>query len=252
MGRTEVENLHYIAAELMPEATILIVDDEPAIRDMVSITLDLAGFKSISAANALEAHISIIDHKPDLVLLDWMLPGGTGIELARRLRRDAVTSNIPIIMLTAKTSEDNKVQGLSEGVDDYVTKPFSPRELVARIKTVLRRVHGKQKDKVLGVFDLQLDPTSHRVSIEDRPIDIGPTEFRLLKFFLQNQEKVFSRDHIQDSVWGANVYLEERTIDVHIRRLRIALSAMEDAAIDYSRLIQTVRGAGYRFSIKAK
>lgn len=235
----------------MPESTILIVDDEPAIRDMVAITLDLAGFKSISASNALEAHISIIDHKPDLVLLDWMLPGGTGIELARRLRRDEVTANIPIIMLTAKTSEDNKVQGLSEGVDDYVTKPFSPRELVARIKTVLRRANGKQKDKVLRVFDLQLDPTSHRVSIEDEPVDMGPTEFRLLKFFLLNQEKVFSRDYIQDSVWGANVYLDERTIDVHIRRLRKALSANDKAAIDYSRLIQTVRGAGYRFSVKA-
>ena len=235
----------------MQESTILIVDDEPAIRDMVGITLDLAGFNSISATNALEAHISIIDNKPDLVLLDWMLPGGTGIELARRLRRDAITTNIPIIMLTAKTSEDNKVQGLSEGVDDYVTKPFSPRELVARIKTVLRRSNGKQKDKILRVFDLQLDPTSHRVSIEDKAVDMGPTEFRLLKFFLLNQEKVFSRDHIQDSVWGANVYLEERTIDVHIRRLRKALSSIEGAAIDYSHLIQTVRGAGYRFSIKA-
>ena len=140
----------------MSESTILIVDDEAAIRDMVGITLDLAGFNSLSAANAHDAHVSIIDHKPDLVLLDWMLPGGSGIELARRLRRDEITANIPIIMLTAKTSEDNKVQGLNEGVDDYVTKPFSPRELVARIKTVLRRVNGKQKDKVLRVFDHEL------------------------------------------------------------------------------------------------
>lgn len=204
----------------------------------------------MSAANAHEAHISIIDNKPDLVLLDWMLPGGSGIELARRLRRDEITTNIPIIMLTAKTSEDNKVQGLNEGVDDYVTKPFSPRELVARIKTVLRRVNGKQKDKVLQVFDLKLDPTSHRISIEDKSVDMGPTEFRLLKFFLLNQEKVFTRDHIQDSVWGGNVYLEERTIDVHIRRLRKALSSVEGASIDYARLIQTVRGAGYRFSVR--
>ena len=188
--------------------------------------------------------------KPDLVLLDWMLPGGSGIELARRLRRDEITTNLPIIMLTAKTSEDNKVQGLSEGVDDYVTKPFSPRELVARIKTVLRRVNGKQKDRVLRVFDLQLDPTSHRISIEDQPVEMGPTEFRLLKFFLLNQEKVFSRDHIQDSVWGGNVYLEERTIDVHIRRLRKALSSIDGATIDYAKLIQTVRGAGYRFSVR--
>ena len=234
----------------MPESTILIVDDEAAIRDMVGITLDLAGFTSISAANAHDAHISVIDNKPDLVLLDWMLPGGSGIELARRLRRDEITTNIPIIMLTAKASEDNKVQGLNEGVDDYVTKPFSPRELVARIKTVLRRINGKQKDKALRVFDLQLDPTSHRISIEDKPVEMGPTEFRLLKFFLVNQEKVFSRDHIQDSVWGGNVYLEERTIDVHIRRLRKALSSVEDTSIDYSRLIQTVRGAGYRFSVR--
>ncbi len=234
----------------MPESTILIVDDEAAIRDMVGITLDLAGFSSISAANAHDAHVSIIDKKPDLVLLDWMLPGGSGIELARRLRRDEITTNLPIIMLTAKTSEDNKVQGLSEGVDDYVTKPFSPRELVARIKTVLRRVDGKQKNKVLRVFDLQLDPTSHRTSIEDQPIEMGPTEFRLLKFFLLNQEKVFSRDHIQNAVWGGNVYLEERTIDVHIRRLRKALSSIEGTSIDYAKLVQTVRGAGYRFSVR--
>ena len=234
----------------MPESTILIVDDEAAIRDMVGITLDLAGFTSISAANAHDAHISVIDNKPDLVLLDWMLPGGSGIELARRLRRDEITTNIPIIMLTAKASEDNKVQGLNEGVDDYVTKPFSPRELVARIKTVLRRINGKQKDKALRVFDLHLDATSLRISIEDKPVEMGPTEFRLLKFFLVNQEKVFSRDHIQDSVWGGNVYLEERTIDVHIRRLRKALSSVEDTSIDYSRLIQTVRGAGYRFSVR--
>ena len=234
----------------MPESTILIVDDEAAIRDMVGITLDLAGFTSISADNAHDAHISVIDNKPDLILLDWMLPGGSGIELARRLRRDEITTNIPIIMLTAKASEDNKVQGLNEGVDDYVTKPFSPRELVARIKTVLRRINGKQKDRALRVFDLQLDPTSHRIFIEDKPVEMGPTEFRLLKFFLVNQEKVFSRDHIQDSVWGGNVYLEERTIDVHIRRLRKALSSVEDTSIDYSRLIQTVRGAGYRFSVR--
>ena len=234
----------------MTESTILIVDDESAIRDMVGITLDLAGFSAISAADAHEAHVSIIDNKPDLVLLDWMLPGGSGIELARRLRRDEITTNIPIIMLTAKASEDNKVQGLNEGVDDYITKPFSPRELVARIKTVLRRVNGKQKDKVLQVFDLKLDPTSHRISIEDKPVEMGPTEFRLLKFFLLNQEKVFSRDHIQDAVWGGNVYLEERTIDVHIRRLRKALSSIANTSIDYAKLIQTVRGAGYRFSVR--
>ncbi|MDX1491788.1 MAG: phosphate regulon transcriptional regulator PhoB [Pseudohongiellaceae bacterium] len=234
----------------MSDPTILIVDDEPAIRDMIGITLDLAGFNSLSAEDAHQAHVSIVDSRPDLVLLDWMLPGGSGIELARRLKRDELTANVPIIMLTAKTSEDNKVQGLDVGVDDYVTKPFSPRELVARIKAVLRRTAGGQQDKVIRVFDLQLDPSSHRITIEEQPVDMGPTEFKLLRFFMSHQEKVFSRDHIQDQVWGGNVYLEERTIDVHIRRLRKALSSIENTSIDYSRLVQTVRGAGYRFSVK--
>jgi two-component system phosphate regulon response regulator PhoB len=234
----------------MSEPTILIVDDEPAIRDMIGITLDLAGFNCMSAETAHQAHVAIVDKRPDLILLDWMLPGGSGIELARRLKRDELTASLPIIMLTAKTSEDNKVQGLDVGVDDYVTKPFSPRELVARIKAVLRRSSGNQQDKIIRVFDLQLDPESHRVSIEDTPVDMGPTEFKLLKFFMSHQEKVFSRDHIQDQVWGGNVYLEERTIDVHIRRLRKALSSVANTSIDYSRLIQTVRGAGYRFSVK--
>lgn len=234
----------------MPEPTILIVDDEPAIRDMIAITLDLAGFNSLPAESAHQAHISVIDRRPDLILLDWMLPGGSGIELARRLKREELTSDIPIIMLTAKTSEDNKVQGLNAGVDDYITKPFSPRELVARIKAVLRRAKGNATDKVLRVFDLQLDPASHRITIEDHPVDMGPTEFRLLKFFMSHQEKVFSRDNIQDQVWGGNVYLDERTIDVHIRRLRKALSSAQNSSINYARLIQTVRGAGYRFSVK--
>lgn len=234
----------------MSESTILVVDDEAAIRDMVGVSLELAGFNFLTASSAHDAHVAIIDNKPDLVLLDWMLPGGSGIELARRLRRDDITASIPIIMLTAKTSEDNKVQGLNEGVDDYVTKPFSPRELVARIKSVLRRVKGRQGDSTIKVYDLELDPNSHRITIEDKEVEIGPTEFRLLKFFLQNQEKVFNRDQIQDAVWGANVYLEERTIDVHIRRLRKTLSSVKGTAIDYSTLIQTVRGTGYRFSIK--
>lgn len=234
----------------MPEAKILIVEDEPAIKDMIAITLDLAGFDSISAESAHQAHVAVVDSKPDLILLDWMLPGGSGIELARRLKREELTEAIPIIMLTAKASEDNKVQGLNAGVDDYVTKPFSPRELVARIKAVLRRTHGKQQDKVLRVYDLELDPSSHRITIEGQPVEMGPTEFKLLKFFMSHQEKVFSRDNIQDQVWGGNVYLDERTIDVHIRRLRKALSSVENSSINYARLIQTVRGAGYRFSVK--
>lgn len=233
----------------MPDTKILIVEDEPAIKDMIAITLDLAGFDSISAESAHQAHVAVVDSKPDLILLDWMLPGGSGIELARRLKREELTENIPIIMLTAKASEDNKVQGLNAGVDDYVTKPFSPRELIARIKAVLRRSHGKQQDKVLQVYDLRLDPASHRITIEDIPVEMGPTEFRLLKFFMTHQEKVFSRDTIQDQVWGGNVYLDERTIDVHIRRLRKALGSV-NSSINYARLIQTVRGAGYRFSVK--
>ncbi len=233
----------------MADAKILIVEDEPAIKDMIAITLDLAGYDSISAESAHQAHVAVVDSKPDLILLDWMLPGGSGIELARRLKREQLTENIPIIMLTAKASEDNKVQGLNAGIDDYVTKPFSPRELVARIKAVLRRSQGKQQDKVLRVYDLQLDPASHRITIEEKPVEMGPTEFRLLKFFMSHQEKVFSRDNIQDQVWGGNVYLDERTIDVHIRRLRKALGSIE-SSINYAKLIQTVRGAGYRFSVK--
>jgi two-component system, OmpR family, phosphate regulon response regulator PhoB len=232
------------------EPTILIVDDEPAIRDMIGIALDTAGFNSLTAKTALDAHISIVDRRPDLILLDWMLPGGSGIELARRLKRDELTADIPIIMLTAKTSEDNKVQGLDVGVDDYVTKPFSPRELVARIKAVLRRSTGNLRDKPIRVFDLELDPASHRVSVEEVAVDMGPTEYRLLHFFMTHPEKVFSRDHIQDQVWGANVYLEERTVDVHIGRLRKALTSASKGCINYAGLIQTVRGTGYRFSTK--
>lgn len=237
---------------MSPEANVLIVDDEAAIRDMITIALDTAGFSSLTAETALEAHVAIVDNRPDLVLLDWMLPGGSGIDLARRLKRSEVTADIPIIMLTAKTSEDNKVQGLDAGVDDYITKPFSPRELIARVKAVLRRTAGNQRDKPMRVFDLELDPGSHRVMIEERPVDMGPTEYRLLHFFMSHPEKVFSRDHIQDQVWGANVYLEERTIDVHIGRLRKALTNASGTDINYAGLIQTVRGAGYRFSTRSQ
>ena len=231
----------------MIKFTVLIVDDEVAIRDMIRISLEHAGFNVISAKNASEAHIKIIDLNPDLVLLDWMLPGGSGIELARRLRRDDITRDLPIIMLTARASEDNMVQGLDEGADDYVVKPFSPKELVARIRSVLRRNGDRNTSTPLRVGDLLLDPATHRVSIKDRALEMGPTEYRLLKFFMQNKERVYSRNHIQDAVWGANVYLEQRTIDVHIRRLRQALS-VEGVGKSYAALVQTVRGAGYRFS----
>lgn len=232
------------------DAKILIVDDEAAIRDMIAIALDTAGFNVSTAATAHDALVSVIDERPDLILLDWMLPGGSGVDLARRLKKDDLTAELPIIMLTAKTSEDNKVQGLDAGVDDYVTKPFSPRELVARIKAVLRRSSGRHQDKVIRYFDLELDPGSHRVSIDEQSVDIGPTEFRLLNFFMTHPEKVFSRDHIQDQVWGANIYLEERTVDVHIGRLRKALNKASSGSIDYANLVQTVRGAGYRFSTR--
>lgn len=234
----------------MQESRILIVEDEAAIRDMISITLQLAGFSCITAESAQAGHIAAIDHHPDLILLDWMLPGTSGIELARRLKREELTAQIPIIMLTAKSSEDNKVQGLDVGVDDYVTKPFSPRELVARVRAVLRRVNGDQQDKVLRVRNLILNPVSHRITIDEKPLEMGPTEYRLLKFFMLHQEKVFSRGLIQDQVWGGNVYLDERTIDVHIRRLRKALSIETQDNFNYAQLIQTVRGAGYRFSVQ--
>lgn len=227
----------------MQSKTILVVDDEAAIRDMINTALDVAGFNCIQASNAQQAHSSIIDSNPDLVLLDWMMPDTSGIELIRRLKRDELTAAVPIIMLTAKTAEDNKIQGLEIGADDYITKPFSPRELIARIKTVLRRCDPAQEEDEISVANLVFDPVSHRVSINGAPISMGPTEFRLLHFFLTHQERVYTRDQILDHVWGGNVYMDERTVDVHIRRLRKALSLE-----GHDRFIQTIRGSGYRFS----
>ena len=231
----------------MTTRTILIVDDESAIRDMLRIALEMAEYKCLEASNAQDAHALIVDEKPDLILLDWMMPGTSGIELARRLKRDEVTANIPIIMLTAKGEEDNKIQGLEVGADDYITKPFSPRELVARLKAVLRRAdpHANSHQPI-QVQGLCLDPSSHRVTINDREVDMGPTEFRLLQFFLTHQERAYTRSQLLDHVWGGNVYVEERTVDVHIRRLRKALTVDQ-----HENLVQTVRGTGYRFSTKA-
>lgn len=229
----------------MPNKTILIVDDEQAIRDMLRVALEMADYQCMEAADAQEAHSLIIDEKPDLILLDWMMPGTSGVELARRLKRDEVTASIPIIMLTAKGEEDNKIQGLEIGADDYITKPFSPRELVARLKAVLRRTDSHEDAQPIVVGALCLDPVSHRITISDTPIQMGPTEYRLLEFFLTHQERVYSRSQLLDHVWGGNVYVEERTVDVHIRRLRKALSLD-----DHDRFIQTVRGTGYRFSVK--
>jgi two-component system phosphate regulon response regulator PhoB len=229
----------------MTDRKILIVDDEPAIRDMLRVALEMADYQVMEASNAQEAHSLIIDEKPDLILLDWMMPGTSGIELARRLKRDEVTAGLPIILLTAKGEEDNKIQGLEVGADDYITKPFSPRELVARLKAVLRRADPQSTSATITVQGLCLDPASHRVTIHNQSVDMGPTEYRLLEFFLTHQERAYTRSQLLDHVWGGNVYVEERTVDVHIRRLRKALT------IDgHEELIQTVRGTGYRFSTR--
>lgn len=225
--------------------TILIVDDEAAIRDMLRVALEMADYRCIEASDAQQAHALIIDEKPSLILLDWMLPGTSGIELARRLKKDELTASIPIIMLTAKSEEDNKIQGLEIGADDYITKPFSPRELVARLKAVLRRTEELTNKEPINVDGLSMDPVSHVVSINDKPVQMGPTEYRLLEFFLTHQDRVYTRGQLLDHVWGGNVYVEERTVDVHIRRLRKAIGLE-----GHDRYVQTVRGAGYRFSTK--
>jgi two-component system phosphate regulon response regulator PhoB len=229
----------------MTGKTILIVDDEAPIREMIAVALEMAGYECLEAANSQAALAIIVDRHPDLLLLDWMLPGSTGIELARRLKRDELTADIPIIMLTAKGEEDNKIQGLEVGADDYITKPFSPRELVARLKAVLRRAGPADSESPLEINGLLLDPASHRVTIDGQPADMGPTEYRLLQFFMTHQERAYTRGQLLDQVWGGNVYVEERTVDVHIRRLRMALGKT------YENLVQTVRGTGYRFSTKS-
>lgn len=229
----------------MSGKTVLIVDDEPAIREMIAIALEMAEYDYLEAGDAKEAHAILVDQKPDLILLDWMLPGVSGIEFARRVKRDSRTAEIPLIMLTAKTEEDNKVQGLEVGADDYITKPFSPRELVARLKAVLRRTQVQGIESPIEVEDLHLDPICHRVTTADGPLTMGPTEYKLLQFFMTHQERVYTRGQLLDQVWGGNVYVEERTVDVHIRRLRKALSPNHD------HLVQTVRGTGYRFSRRA-
>ena len=228
----------------MSGKSILIVDDEAPIREMIAVALEMAGYTCLEAENTQQAHACIVDSKPDLILLDWMLPGTTGIELARRLKRDELTADVPIIMLTAKGEEDNKIQGLEVGADDYITKPFSPRELVARLKAVLRRATPPGVDSPIEVDGLTLDPVGHRVTTAEGAINMGPTEYRLLQFFMTHQERVYTRSQLLDQVWGGNVYVEERTVDVHIRRLRKALGDR------YDHLIQTVRGTGYRFSTK--
>jgi len=228
---------------IMPKHTILLVDDEMAIRTMLCVALEAAGYNVLQAENAQQAHGIIIDRSPDLVLLDCMMPGTTGLELLRRLKRDELTEKIPVIMLTAKAEEDSKISGLDAGADDYIAKPFSPRELISRVKAILRRIGRDELKAPICVGEMVFDPVGHRVTIANDPIDLGPTEYRLLQFFLTHQERVYSRDQILDYVWGGNVYLDERTVDVHIRRLRKAISVA-----GHENYVQTVRGAGYRFS----
>ncbi len=225
---------------------ILVVEDEAPIREMLSFVLEQKGYHVVEAEDYDTAVNKLGEPFPDLVLLDWMLPGGSGINFIKHMKRDDLTRNIPVVMLTARGEEEDKVRGLEVGADDYITKPFSPKELVARLKAVIRRVTPTALEDVIDVQGLKLDPVSHRVSVDDSAVDMGPTEFKLLHFFMTHQERVYSREQLLNNVWGTNVYVEDRTVDVHIRRLR---KALEEAGHD--KLIQTVRGAGYRFSTKA-
>ncbi len=228
-------------------ATILVVEDEPAIQTLVAACLQNAGHQVVRADTAEEAIRKVNEILPDVVLLDWMLPGMSGIQLARRLRGDERTHDLPIIMLTARGEEHDKIAGLEAGADDYLTKPFSPRELLARIKAVLRRRAPQMTSEIIEIEGLRVDPVTHRVSGNGQSLDLGPTEFRLLHFFMTHAERVHTRAQLLDQVWGDHVFVEERTVDVHIRRLRAAL---ENSGHD--RLIQTVRGTGYRFSTIAE
>jgi two-component system phosphate regulon response regulator PhoB len=224
-------------------ATILLVEDEPAIQELIAFNLQHAGHHVLRAANGEQALTLVRSALPDVVLLDWMLPDISSIELARRLRGDSRTKGIPIIMLTARAEEVDKVAGLDAGADDYITKPFSPRELLARIKAVLRRRAPQMTDDAVEAGGLRLDPQTHRVFGHEKPLSLGPTEFRLLHFLMTHPERVHTRSQLLDQVWGDHVFVEERTVDVHIRRLRAAL---QDSGHDA--LVQTVRGTGYRFS----
>ncbi len=224
---------------------VLVVDDEAPIREMLVFVLEQNGFQAIEAEDYDSAIAAMVEPYPDMVLLDWMLPGGSGIQIAKKFKQNEHTRQIPIIMLTARGEEEDKVRGLEVGADDYVTKPFSPKELMARIKAVIRRVSPTSLEEAIEVHGLRLDPISHRVASEGNELDMGPTEFRLLHFFMTHPERVYSREQLLDHVWGTNVYVEDRTVDVHIRRLRKAIGPL-----GHDRLVQTVRGAGYRFSSK--
>jgi len=224
---------------------ILVVEDEKPIREMICFGLRRGGYEVSEAEDVSAARSCVANRRPDLMVLDWMLPDMSGLEFTRLLKRDKDTKDLPVIMLTARADEHDKVAGLDSGADDYITKPFSPRELMARITAVLRRAAPATSDDVIDVHGLKLDSSSHRVTVDDQTVTLGPTEYRLLEFFMTHPERMYSRGQLLDRVWGGNVYVEERTVDVHIRRLR---KALEGFKVDH--LVQTVRGAGYRFSAK--
>jgi two-component system phosphate regulon response regulator PhoB len=229
----------------MTNRQILIVEDERPIREMIAFGLRRAGFDVREAEDSRAARAALADRRPDLLLIDWMLPDTSGLELTRSLKRERETRDLPIIMLTARAEESDKVAGLEGGADDYITKPFSPRELVARVNALLRRASGQDDGEAIVFGTLALDRAGHRVTAGDKTVALGPTEYRLLEFFMTHPDRVYSREQLLDRVWGGNVYVEERTIDVHIRRLRKALEEY-----DCDRFVQTVRGAGYRFSLR--
>jgi two-component system, OmpR family, phosphate regulon response regulator PhoB len=224
---------------------VLVVEDEPSIREMLRFALERAEFRVSEAGDAQTARLRIAEGRPDLILMDWMLPGVSGMELARELKSDKLTRDIPIIMVTARTEEEDRVRGLNIGCDDYISKPFSFPELVARIKAVMRRTLPGGGQEKLAVAGLEVDTAGQRVTVRGAPVHLGPTEYKLLHFFVSHPERVYTREQVLDRVWGQNVYVEERTVDVHIRRLR---KALEPFGVDS--LIQTVRGTGYRFSEK--
>lgn len=224
---------------------ILVVEDEAPIREMLSFVMEQHGYQTVEASDYESALAQIVEPFPDMILLDWMIPGGSGIQLAKKLKNTEFTRNIPIIMLTARGQEEDKIRGLEVGADDYITKPFSPKELIARMRAVFRRVSPTSLDEPLEIAGLRLDPISRRVTANDEPVDMGPTEFKLLHFFMTHTERVYSREQLLDHVWGTNVYVEDRTVDVHIRRLRKAISKHQ-----HDNLVQTVRGVGYRFSAR--
>lgn len=229
----------------MTYARILVVEDEAPIRAMLSFTLGRHGFQISEAADVAQARALMREALPDLLLVDWMLPDESGIDFVKRLKREESTRGLPIIMLTARADEDDRVKGLECGADDYVIKPFSPKELVARINAVLRRMRPERSRQPVELGGLCLEPETHRVRAGEQALEVGPTEFRILHFFMTHPERVYSRGQLLDMVWGTNVYIEERTVDVHIRRLRKALEPH-----GFDKLVQTVRGTGYRFSAR--